>query len=55
MDSHDSGRSLSRYASDLPQFRATAAKMLVTYLGSLSGTLTGTGDWDGQCAAGMEN
>jgi alpha-glucosidase len=39
MDNHDSGRSLSRYASDLPQLRATAAKMLATYLGSLSGTL----------------
>jgi len=39
MDNHDSGRSLSRYAPDLPQFRATAAKMLATYLGSLSGTL----------------
>lgn len=39
MDNHDSGRSLSRYASDLPQHRATAAKMLATYLGTLSGTL----------------
>lgn len=39
LDNHDSGRSLSRYASDLPQHRETAAKMLATYLGSLSGTL----------------
>ncbi|CZR55951.1 probable alpha-glucosidase (maltase) [Phialocephala subalpina] len=39
MDNHDSGRSLSRYASDLPEFRERAAKMLATYLGSLSGTL----------------
>ncbi|KAH8904768.1 family 13 glycoside hydrolase [Coniochaeta sp. PMI_546] len=39
LDNHDSGRSLSRYASDLPQHRDTAAKMLATYLGSLSGTL----------------
>jgi alpha-glucosidase len=39
MDNHDSGRSLSRYASDLPQYRVTAAKMLATYLATLSGTL----------------
>lgn len=39
MDNHDSGRSLSRYASDLPQHRKTAAKMLAVYLGTLSGTL----------------
>jgi oligo-1,6-glucosidase len=39
MDNHDSGRSLSRYASDLPEHRKTAAKMLATYLGTLSGTL----------------
>lgn len=39
MDNHDSGRSLTRYASDLPQFRKRAAKMLATYLGSLCGTL----------------
>lgn len=39
MDNHDSGRSLSRYASDLPQYREKAAKMLATYLVSLSGTL----------------
>ncbi|CAK7199547.1 hypothetical protein SEUCBS139899_002227 [Sporothrix eucalyptigena] len=39
MDNHDSGRSLSRYGSDLPQYRKTAAKMLAIYLGTLSGTL----------------
>ncbi|VUC30175.1 unnamed protein product [Clonostachys rosea] len=39
MDNHDSGRSLSRYASDLPQYRKAAAKMLATYLATLSGTL----------------
>lgn len=39
MDNHDSGRSLSRYASDLPEYRKDAAKMLATYLGTLSGTL----------------
>ncbi|KAK5170235.1 uncharacterized protein LTR77_004821 [Saxophila tyrrhenica] len=38
LDNHDSGRSLSRYASDAPQHRATAAKMLATYLLTLSGT-----------------
>ncbi|KAH7007771.1 family 13 glycoside hydrolase [Ilyonectria destructans] len=39
MDNHDSGRSLSRYGSDLPQYRKDAAKMLAVYLGTLSGTL----------------
>ncbi|KFA71888.1 hypothetical protein S40288_09190 [Stachybotrys chartarum IBT 40288] len=39
MDNHDSGRSLSRYGSDLPQFRKRAAKMLATHLGTLCGTL----------------
>lgn len=38
LDNHDSGRSLSRYASDAPEHRATAAKMLATYLLTLSGT-----------------
>jgi oligo-1,6-glucosidase len=39
MDNHDSGRSLSRYGSDLPQHRKAAAKMLAVYLATLSGTL----------------
>ncbi|RSM02318.1 hypothetical protein CDV31_010967 [Fusarium ambrosium] len=39
MDNHDSGRSLSRYGSDLPKYRKDAAKMLAIYLGTLSGTL----------------
>lgn len=39
MDNHDSRRSLSRYGSDLPQYRKDAAKMLAVYLGTLSGTL----------------
>jgi oligo-1,6-glucosidase len=38
LDNHDSGRSLSRYASDAPEHRSTAAKMLATYLLTLSGT-----------------
>lgn len=38
LDNHDSGRSLSRYASDAPGHRSTAAKMLATYLTTLSGT-----------------
>lgn len=38
LDNHDSGRSLSRYASDKPQHRSVAAKMLATYLTTLSGT-----------------
>ncbi|RSL59319.1 hypothetical protein CEP53_005876 [Fusarium sp. AF-6] len=39
MDNHDSGRSLSRYGSDLPKYRKDAARMLAIYLGTLSGTL----------------
>jgi oligo-1,6-glucosidase len=39
MDNHDSGRSLSRYASDKPAFRKSAAKMLATYMCTLSGSL----------------
>ncbi|KAK5790457.1 hypothetical protein VI817_007744 [Penicillium citrinum] len=38
LDNHDSGRSLSRYASDAPQHRSNAAKMLATYMTTLSGT-----------------
>lgn len=39
LDNHDSGRSLTRYASDLPQHREAAAKMLAIYMATLSGTL----------------
>ena len=35
IDNYDSRRSLLRYALDIPQFRATAAKMHAIYLGSL--------------------
>ncbi|KAE8383256.1 glycoside hydrolase superfamily [Aspergillus bertholletiae] len=38
LDNHDSGRSLSRYASDAWEYRSTAAKMLATYLTTLGGT-----------------
>jgi oligo-1,6-glucosidase len=38
LDNHDSGRSLSRYASDAPEHRSNAAKMLATYLTTLGGT-----------------
>ncbi|KAF2167018.1 glycoside hydrolase family 13 protein [Zasmidium cellare ATCC 36951] len=38
LDNHDSGRSLSRYASDKPEHRAASAKMLATYLMTLAGT-----------------
>lgn len=38
LDNHDSGRSLTRYGSDKPEFRSTAAKMLATYLMTLGGT-----------------
>lgn len=39
LDNHDSGRSVSRYGSDDPRYRIYAAKMLATYLTTLSGTL----------------
>lgn len=39
LENHDSGRSISRYASDAPEHRAASAKMLATYLCTLSGTL----------------
>ncbi|USW57876.1 Putative glycosyl hydrolase, family 13, catalytic domain, glycoside hydrolase superfamily [Septoria linicola] len=38
LDNHDSGRSLSRYGSDLPEHRAAAAKLFAVYLTTLSGT-----------------
>ncbi|WPH01867.1 glycoside hydrolase superfamily [Acrodontium crateriforme] len=38
LDNHDSGRSISRYASDAPEHRAASAKLLATYLLTLSGT-----------------
>lgn len=39
LENHDSGRSISRYASDAPEHRSASAKMLATYLCTLSGTL----------------
>lgn len=38
-ENHDQGRSVSRYASDHPEFREAAAKMLATMLATLTGTL----------------
>ncbi|KAK9452804.1 glycoside hydrolase [Dipodascopsis uninucleata] len=40
LENHDSGRSISRYASDEPAHREQSAKMLATYLSSLSGTIS---------------
>lgn len=39
LDNHDSGRSLTRYGSDDPRYRAYAAKLLSLYMTTLSGTL----------------
>lgn len=39
MDNHDSGRALSRYGSDKPKYRAAAAKMLSTYMCTISGNM----------------
>lgn len=39
LENHDQGRSVSRFASDIPEFRATAAKMLATVLATMTGTL----------------
>ena len=38
-ENHDQGRSVSRFASDHPDYRVAAAKMLATLLACLSGTL----------------
>ena len=39
LENHDQARSLSRFATDDPKYRETAAKMLATCLCSLSGTM----------------
>lgn len=38
LENHDQGRSISRYADDSPKNRVASAKMLATYLATLSGT-----------------
>ncbi|KAE8331405.1 glycoside hydrolase superfamily [Aspergillus sergii] len=39
LENHDQGRSVSRFASDKPEFRELSAKMLATLLGTQSGTV----------------
>jgi oligo-1,6-glucosidase len=39
LENHDQPRSISRFASDLPEYRELASKMLVLVLCSLTGTL----------------
>ncbi|KAH8175125.1 alpha amylase, catalytic domain-containing protein [Sarocladium implicatum] len=39
LENHDQGRSVSRFASDQPQYRETAAKMLAMVLSTMTGTL----------------
>src|SRR3569833_6759 len=39
IESHDQGRSVSRYASDAPEYRAISAKLLSLMLCALTGTL----------------
>ncbi|KAK9452016.1 glycoside hydrolase superfamily [Limtongia smithiae] len=39
LENHDQGRSVSRFGSDLPEFRSISAKMLATFLGLQSGTV----------------
>jgi glycosidase len=38
-ENHDQARTVSRFASDLPEHRSFAAKMLATWLACQSGTL----------------
>lgn len=38
-ENHDQGRSISRYASDAPEYRVVSAKMLAMMMTSLTGTL----------------
>ncbi|KAL7755948.1 hypothetical protein ACKLNR_012941 [Fusarium oxysporum f. sp. zingiberi] len=39
LENHDQGRSVSRFESDLPEFRERVAKMLATLLATMTGTL----------------
>lgn len=39
LENHDQGRSVSRFCSDLPEHRQSAAKMLATILATMTGTL----------------
>lgn len=39
LENHDQGRSVSRFASDAPEFREASAKMLATVLATMTGTL----------------
>ncbi|KAK9243912.1 maltase [Lipomyces tetrasporus] len=39
LENHDQGRSISRFASDLPEYRVRAGKMLAMILGTMTGTL----------------
>jgi glycosidase len=39
LENHDQGRSVSRFASDNPAYRVSAAKMLALVLGTMTGTL----------------
>lgn len=38
LENHDQARSVTRYASDAPEHRVNASKMLATYVLSLTGT-----------------
>lgn len=39
LENHDQGRSVSRFASDAPEYRVYSAKMLATMLATMTGTL----------------
>ncbi|EXL54313.1 hypothetical protein FOCG_07383 [Fusarium oxysporum f. sp. radicis-lycopersici 26381] len=39
LENHDQGRSVSRFGSDLPEFRERVAKMLASLLATMTGTL----------------
>ncbi|QKD50433.2 maltase malt [Fusarium oxysporum Fo47] len=39
LENHDQGRSVSRFGSDLPEFREQVAKMLASLLATMTGTL----------------
>ncbi|KAK9237692.1 glycoside hydrolase superfamily [Lipomyces kononenkoae] len=39
LENHDQGRSISRFASDLPEFRESSAKLLSVVLATLTGTI----------------
>lgn len=39
IENHDQGRSVSRFLSDLPEYRVESSKLVATWIGTMSGTM----------------